>query len=284
MKKIAITIITFISIAYGANNKPYITKLTLSLPKKEINKDSTIEAKVTVTYSNNTTKELSKNIEWIVSKKDALKIKNTKLTAIKDYPNPVTIEVKVKNSLNKIVTSNKESLKIYWEVNGHRLPPEPDPKVNNSTLLGVDVNKNGVRDDVERKVYAHYKKAIERAVMMQAFKTAQAMLADPELVKHAREWAVKEDKVIDCNRYLHLYKKQKRIKIFDSVHKWQFNNKERWTEIAKKGMKQLHHDAINGFTGDYGVMPPRGTCTDCSDQDLYDAIGYMLKEAGVSAQ
>ncbi len=62
------------------------------------------------------------------------------------------------------------------------------------------------------------------------------------------------------------------------------NNKERWTEIAKKGMKQLHHDAIDGFTGDYGVMPPRGTCTDCSDQDLYDAIGYMLKEAGVSAQ
>jgi len=48
MKKIAI-IITFISIAHSADNKPYITKLTLSLPKKEINKDSTIEAKVTAT-------------------------------------------------------------------------------------------------------------------------------------------------------------------------------------------------------------------------------------------
>jgi len=61
-------------------------------------------------------------------------------------------------------------------------------------------------------------------------------------------------------------------------------DKDRWTEIAKKGMKQLHQDAINGFTGEHGVMPPRGTCTDCSDQDLYDAIAYMLKQAGVSAK
>lgn len=60
-------------------------------------------------------------------------------------------------------------------------------------------------------------------------------------------------------------------------------DKKRWTEIAAKGMKQLHHDAINGFTGKHGVMPARGSCTDCSDQDLYDAVSYMLKTAGVSA-
>jgi len=60
-------------------------------------------------------------------------------------------------------------------------------------------------------------------------------------------------------------------------------DKDRWTEIASKGMKQLHHDAINGFTGKFGVMPARGSCTDCSDQDLYDAVSFMLKKAGVSA-
>ena len=59
-------------------------------------------------------------------------------------------------------------------------------------------------------------------------------------------------------------------------------DKTRWTEIAAKGMKQLHHDAINGFTGKHGVMPARGSCTDCSDQDLYDAVSYMLKTAGVT--
>jgi cytochrome c5 len=61
-------------------------------------------------------------------------------------------------------------------------------------------------------------------------------------------------------------------------------DKDRWTEIAAKGMKTLHHDAINGFTGKFGVMPARGSCPDCSDQDLYDAVAYMLNKAGVSAK
>jgi len=61
-------------------------------------------------------------------------------------------------------------------------------------------------------------------------------------------------------------------------------DKTRWEEIAAKGMKQLHEDAIKGFTGKHGVMPPRGSCPDCSDQDLYDAVAYMLKTAGVEAK
>ena len=61
-------------------------------------------------------------------------------------------------------------------------------------------------------------------------------------------------------------------------------DKPRWEEIAAKGMTTLHEHAIAGFQGEYGVMPEKGTCTDCSDQDMYDAIGYMLNEAGVTAK
>jgi cytochrome c5 len=61
-------------------------------------------------------------------------------------------------------------------------------------------------------------------------------------------------------------------------------DKTRWEEIAAKGMSTIHQHAIKGYKGDYGVMPEKGTCTDCSDQDMYDAIGYMLNEAGVTAQ
>jgi len=43
-----------------------------------------------------------------------------------------------------------------WVVDGHVLPPEPDPVLNNATLLGIDVNNNGVRDDVERWIYETY--------------------------------------------------------------------------------------------------------------------------------
>jgi cytochrome c5 len=63
------------------------------------------------------------------------------------------------------------------------------------------------------------------------------------------------------------------------------NDKARWEENAKLGMKELVRIAIHGNPkGKYGVMPERGTCTDCSDEDLADAVAYMLKEAGVTAK
>jgi len=62
------------------------------------------------------------------------------------------------------------------------------------------------------------------------------------------------------------------------------DNKERWEESAAKGLEILRGIVINGGEGKYGVMSPRGTCADCSDDDLYDALGFMLKEAGVEAK
>ncbi len=62
-------------------------------------------------------------------------------------------------------------------------------------------------------------------------------------------------------------------------------DKARWEENAAKGLDALYKSVLNGVPkGKYGVMPPRGTCTDCSDQDLFDAVNYILKAAGVSAK
>jgi len=58
----------------------------------------------------------------------------------------------------------------------------------------------------------------------------------------------------------------------------------RWEEIAAKGMTTLLEHANNGYTGKYGVMPEKGTCMDCSEQDLYDAINFMMSKAGVEPQ
>ena len=47
--------------------------------------------------------------------------------------------------------------KLVWnDING-ALPPEPDSVQNNATLVGVDSNDNGIRDDVERAIYLQYK-------------------------------------------------------------------------------------------------------------------------------
>ena len=69
-------------------------------------------------------------------------------------------------------------------INGYILPPEPDETLNNSTLLGIDSNNNGVRDDVERwiflemEIYNGYEK-IEQVIAMQMGKAAQSALIDP---------------------------------------------------------------------------------------------------------
>lgn len=48
--------------------------------------------------------------------------------------------------------------------------PMPDPKINNATLLGVDSDKNGIRDDVQRWINEQYsQKPIELKLSAQQF-------------------------------------------------------------------------------------------------------------------
>ena len=93
-----------------------------------------------------------------------------------------------------LLTSN-----IYSEtINGYELPPEPDPEINNATLLGVDVNKNGVRDDVERWIYKTYDHPIERGIFMQSARAYQKVIVDPG---KAHETTVYIDNSVSCEFY-----------------------------------------------------------------------------------
>ena len=49
-----------------------------------------------------------------------------------------------------------------------------------------------------------------------------------------------------------------------------------WQKRYQQGMQVLLQHVLQGFN----AMPPKGTCTDCSEQDLQDAIDYMLKQSG----
>ncbi len=73
-------------------------------------------------------------------------------------------------------------------IQGHQLPPEPDPVVNDSTLLGIDANGNGVRDDVERWIYETYKDKhpIHIDIAMQAARAYKKVLEMPEKAKEIR--------------------------------------------------------------------------------------------------
>lgn len=85
-------------------------------------------------------------------------------------------------------------------INGYTLPPEPDPKINNSTLLGIDSNNNGVRDDVERWIYLNpaYNHPIIQAVAMQNARAFQKILADPSKARKTKKYM---DDSTACNSY-----------------------------------------------------------------------------------
>ena len=52
-----------------------------------------------------------------------------------------------------------------------------------------------------------------------------------------------------------------------------------WQARAAKGRQALVNSTVNGLNS----MPAKGMCWQCSDEDLGDAVDYMLEQAGVSA-
>ncbi len=60
------------------------------------------------------------------------------------------------------------------DVLGKNLPPEPNPEVKDATLEGVDVNKNGIRDDVELAIFKEYPHSAKmRAQLLQYAQSLQ---------------------------------------------------------------------------------------------------------------
>ena len=54
-----------------------------------------------------------------------------------------------------------------------------------------------------------------------------------------------------------------------------FGNKEQWAPHIAKGLPTLYKHALNGFK----KMPPHGTCTSCSEQEIKNAVNYMTSHS-----
>lgn len=55
-----------------------------------------------------------------------------------------------------------------------------------------------------------------------------------------------------------------------------FGNSEEWSERLEKGYDTLVQHTIEGFNN---VMPPRGMCFDCTDEQLAEVVQYILDES-----
>lgn len=56
-------------------------------------------------------------------------------------------------------------------------------------------------------------------------------------------------------------------------------DKAAWSARIAQGADTLLQHAKNGFQGKTGVMPPKGTCGNCTDSELKSAIEYMTSQS-----
>jgi len=169
------------------------------------------------------------------------------------------------NSTNIVAKGNSDIKKEKEIINGYALPPEPDSKVNNSTLLGVDSNNNGVRDDVERWIYKKYKDKhpIYIAIMMQAARASKKILTDPEGEGRAQE--NETSKVIDCITYYENYAEyfgeknllNEKIELSYFWHAIYFNTKDR-----KEKLEQMSLAASGGVFVGTDINETKSMCSE----------------------
>lgn len=57
-----------------------------------------------------------------------------------------------------------------------------------------------------------------------------------------------------------------------------FGDAAAWAPRIAKGTEMLGQHALNGFTG-VGYMPPKGGRVDLSDQEILDAVAYMVSQS-----
>ena len=52
-----------------------------------------------------------------------------------------------------------------------------------------------------------------------------------------------------------------------------------WKDRIAKGMPTLLKHSINGFQGDAGMMPAKGGFSNLSDEEVEEAVEYMVKKS-----
>jgi cytochrome c5 len=53
-------------------------------------------------------------------------------------------------------------------------------------------------------------------------------------------------------------------------------NKVHFEQLAAKGFDQLYESVLNGMEGEDGVMPAKGTCFSCSEDDIKYSVYYIF--------
>jgi hypothetical protein len=151
---------------------------------------------------------------------------------------------------------------------GYIPPPEPDPRINNATLEGIDNNHNGVRDDVERKIYEYFPKKLHRALVMDAAAIFHNIAISS--TGKAKEIEKQMSRSIHCHNYLRALDREIYADNFDYIEfleNYTFNTEER---------VQKYLDYINALSGRNFIRKQ----SDWNRDECSDEIIKTLNELG----
>jgi hypothetical protein len=227
MIKLHLLWLLFLGLPLLAVKTPKVVSLQISPPAAQIDESQKLPVTVTARLDDNSTRDVGDEVAWASTDASVAEVIDSMIVGQSEGEAKLT--ARYENTAEAMLPVD-----VYQTVDGRRLPHEVDESLNNATLLGIDANNNGVRDDVERwihlqmQIYNGYPE-IERAIAMQTAKAAQMALADP---------TNKDDKVhmaitasMDCWTY---YEDSKDIPFNASLMKFSralkdkvFNTKER---------------------------------------------------------
>ena len=157
-------------------------------------------------------------------------------------------------------------------INGVRLPPEPLPEENNATLVGIDSNDNGVRDDVERWIYTTFedKHPVHIEVGMQSARTWKRIFEGG--ADKALETVEFVHAALACQSYYKVYAKyyDEPILIFESISLFQ-QVKRKVLSIPERTEAFFAYD--KALSGGVYTLPKSGTRKGQCDFDTAKVVG-----------
>ena len=138
----------------------------------ELSEHNQTTIRVMATYEDNTTEDVTQKATY-TSSDSSVDVDKGVISSNAEGSTIVSISYGGKSTTLQV--------EVYEMIEGHLLPHEPDNP--DATLLGVDANDNGVRDEVERWIYkdmpTYHHPEIERVVAMTEAKAYQMVLVDP---------------------------------------------------------------------------------------------------------
>ncbi len=188
---------------------PKILSIKLTKSNIELSENNQTTITVNALYDDNTTEDITEDIEWLMSDNSIISISKNTITPLTE--GTTTLQAKYNTQM-----SAKIQVNIYKEINGYKLPPEPDPVVNNSTLLGIDSNDNGVRDDVERYVIKRYAQDPEFPKTKTALAMQYAWAVQKKIDNPVIESRIYTKDAVDCEAYW-LKQKTKDMPILEDI-------------------------------------------------------------------